>query len=171
MAAQGFLARIAGRTKQLFGLQVSTGAADAGKIVATNDDGVIDETLLPAGVGANIATAVASEALSAGNFVELYDNAGVLNVRKADNSNNRAAHGYVKAAVSSSATATVYRLNTVNGNLSGLTAGDDYWLGTAGGVINTPLDPTTDTGKTDQYLGIAKSATELITVEYEPVLL
>lgn len=36
MAAQGFLARVTGRTKQLFGLQVSTGAADAGKIPALN---------------------------------------------------------------------------------------------------------------------------------------
>lgn len=171
MAAQGFLARVAGRTKQLFGLQVSTGAADAGKIPALNDDGVIDETMLPAGVGANTVSAAASESLAAGDFVNLWDDAGVLKVRKADNSNNRRADGYVKVVVSSAASATVYRLNTINANRSGLTPGAEYWLGTAGGVISSPLDPVTDTGKTDQYLGIAKSATELVTVEYEPVLL
>jgi hypothetical protein len=171
MAGQGFLARVAGRTKQLFGLQTSAGAADAGKIVALNSDGKIDITMLPAGVGANTVTAPASEALSAGDFVNLYDNAGVLSARKADNSNNRQAHGFVTAAVTSSATATVYRLNTTNANRSGLTAGGNYWLGTSGGVISTPLDPAVDVGKTDQYLGIAKSTTELVTAEYEPVLL
>lgn len=171
MAAQGFLARVAGRTKQLFGLQVSAGAADAGKIPALNDDGVLDITLLPAGVGANTVTAVASEALTAGDFVNVWNDVGVFKVRRADNSNNRAAHGYVKVSVLSAASATVYRLNTINANRSGLTPGAEYWLGTAGGVISSPLDPVADTGKTDQYLGIAKSATELVTVEYEPVLL
>ena len=171
MAAQGFLARVAGRTKQLFGLQVSTGAADAGKIPALNDDGVLDITLLPAGVGSNTVTATASESLAAGDFVNLWSDAGVLKVRKADNSNNRRADGYVKVVVSSAASATVYRLNTINANRSGLTPGAEYWLGTAGGVISSPLDPVTGTGKTDQYLGIAKSTTELVTVEYEPVLL
>lgn len=35
---QGFLARVSGKTKQLFGLAVSAGAADAGKLVATGSD-------------------------------------------------------------------------------------------------------------------------------------
>lgn len=171
MAAQGFLARVAGRTKQLFGLQVSAGAADAGKIPALNNDGVLDVTLLPAGIGANTVTATASETLAAGDFVNLWSDSGVLKVRKADNSNNRRADGYVKVAVSSAASATVYRLNTINANRSGLTPGAEYWLGTAGGVISSPLDPATNTGKTDQYLGYAKSATELVTVEEAPVYL
>lgn len=69
------------------------------------------------------------------------------------------------------ASATVYRLNTVNTSLSGLTPGAHYWLGTAGGLINVPLDPQTDTGQLCQYLGRAASATELVTVEYAPVYL
>jgi hypothetical protein len=122
-------------------------------------------------VGANIVVANATENLSAGDFVNLHDNTGVLGVRKADNSNNREAWGYVKAAVTSGNPATVYRLNTVNDARTGLTAGASYWLGTAGGVITTPLDPVADVGKTCQFLGIAKSTTELVTEELEAVLL
>lgn len=171
MAAQSFLARVAGKMQQVFGVQTSAGVADAGKIPALNAAGTIDETMLPAGIGANTISRVASEAIGAGKFVNLWSDAGVLKMRLADNSNNRPAHGYVKASVSSAATGTVYRLNTVNANLSGLTEGAEYWLGVAGGVLATPLVPDTDTGKLDQYLGLASSATELATVEFEPVYL
>lgn len=171
MAGQGFLARVAGRTKQLFGLQISVGAADAGKIVALDATGKIDPSMLPSAISGNTITAVASEALSAGDFVNVWNDTGVLKLRKADNSNGREAWGYVTAAVAATATGTAQRLNTVNANRSGLTPGADYWLGVAGGLISTPLDPVADTGKMDQYLGKAKSATELVTAEYEPVTL
>ncbi|OPH11517.1 hypothetical protein, partial [Azospirillum brasilense] len=62
---QGYLSRIAGKTRQLFGLAVSAGAADAGKLVATGPDGRIDTTLLPSGIGANTTIAPASEAIGA----------------------------------------------------------------------------------------------------------
>lgn len=171
MAAQGFLARVAGRTKQLFGIMVSGGATDAGKLIAAGNDGKLDASFLPTGIGANQVIVPATEALSAGQFVNLYDATGTLSARLADNSNNREAWGYVKEAVVSGAQATVYRLNTVNANLSSLVTGSDYWLGTAGGVITAPLDPEDDTGKLDQYLGKALSATELVTAELEPIQL
>jgi len=173
MAGQGFLARVAGKTKQLFGLQSSAGAADAGKIIATDSTGKLDASFLPAGIGANTVTATTTEALTAGAFVNLFDNNGTMGARLADNSNGRAAHGYVNSAVASGVAATVNRLNTVNANRSGLTAGKEYWLGTAGGVLATPLDPTdvANVGKADQYLGIAKSATELVTAEFQAVYL
>lgn len=173
MAGQGFLARVAGKTKQLFGLQSSAGAADAGKIIATDSTGKLDASFLPAGIGANTVSAPASEGLTAGAFVNLFDNNGALGARLADNSNGRPAHGYVNSAVTSGAAATVNRLNTVNANRSGLTAGKEYWLGTAGGVVAAALDPTdaSNVGKVDQYLGVAKSATELVTTEFEAVYL
>jgi len=171
MAAQGFLARVAGRTKQLFGIQSSAGAGDAGKLISADAGGKLDPSFLPTGIGANSVAVPSTEALSAGDFVNLFDNAGVLSMRLADNSNGREAWGYVKTSVSIAATGTAFRLNTVNANLTGLTAGDDYWLGTAGGVIDTPLDPAVDIGSLDQYLGKAASATELVTAEYEPVTL
>lgn len=171
--AQGFLARVNGRLKQIAAIVTSAGAADAGKIAALDAGGKFDASFLPSGIGANQVVVPTSESLSAGDFVNLYDNGGVLTARKADNSNARAAWGYVEAAVTSPANATVKRLNTVNAGRSGLTAGVGYWLGTAGGVISAPLDATdvANVGKICQYLGIANSATELVTVEEAPVLL
>lgn len=169
--AQGFLARVAGKTKQIIATVVSAGAADAGKVVALDDSGRLDQSLLPTGVGANTVSVVASEAIGAGKFVDLWLDAGVLKTRLADNSNQRPAWGYVKTAVALAGTATVYRLNTVNSALSGLVAGSDYWLGTAGGVTDTPLDPDASSGLMDQYLGKASSETELVTVEHAPVYL
>lgn len=162
---QGFLARVSGKTKQLFGLAVSAGAADAGKLVATDTSGKLDLSLMPVGIGANTIIATASEAIGAGKFINFYSNAGSIGVRLADNSNGRQADGYVKDAVANAAAATVYPLDTTNTSLTGLTPGARYWLGTAGGVIATALDSTdTDNnGKICQELGVAKSATELVT--------
>lgn len=173
MAAQGFIARVGGKFKQVFAILASAGSGDAGKIPALDAGGKLDLSFLPAGIGANNVSAVAFEALGAGKFVNLFSNAGALGMRLADNSNNREAHGYVSAAVTSGASGTAYRLNTVNAGMTGLTPGLSYYLGVAGGVIaaGATLDPVTDVGKTDQYLGIAKSATELVTSEVDPVQL
>ncbi|ADU99456.1 hypothetical protein [Alicycliphilus denitrificans] len=165
--AQRFLARISGKTKQMEAKAASAGAGDAGKIPALGPDGKLDMSMMPAGIGADTQIIPASEALSAGNFVNIWSDAGAAKVRLADNSNGRPADGYVLDAVSSAADATVYPLDGTNSELTGLAPGAEYWLGTAGGVTNTPLDET-DAGnanKISQYLGKAKSATELITVD------
>lgn len=172
-ATQGFLARVAGKTKQVFGLAQSTGVADAGKLVSTDSSGKLDMSLMPVGIGANTIIAAASEAIGAGKFVNFYSNAGALGVRLADNSNGRQADGYVKDAVANAAQATVYPLDTTNTALTGLAPGSRYWLGTAGGVIVAALDPadTANTGKLCQELGVAKSATELVTDDLGYVVL
>lgn len=171
MAAQGFIARVNGKLKQVFAILVSAGAADAGKIPGLDGAGKLDASFMPAGLGANQVILPTTENLASGDFVNLYDNAGVLSMRKADNSNNREAWGYVNAATVSPTAATALRLGTTNANRSALTPGATYWLGTAGGVISAPLDPATQVGKTCQILGVAKSATELVTAELDPVLL
>lgn len=173
MAAQGFVAIVGGKLKQLLGIQASAGAADAGKIIAANDAGKLDASFLPAGIGANQVVAVTSEALSPGDFINLYGNAGVLTMRKADNSNGREAWGFVEQAYASGASGTAKRLNVTNSARAGLTAGGEYWLGAAGGVIAAPLDATdaANVNKVSQYLGRANSETELVTVEYVPVIL
>jgi hypothetical protein len=162
---QGFLARVSGKTKQLFGLAVSAGAADAGKLVATDSAGKLDMSLMPVGIGANTIVATATEAIGAGKFVNFYSNSGAAGVRLADNSNGRQADGYVKEAVANAAQATVYPLDTTNTAMTGLTAGARYWLGTAGGTIAAALDATdtANAGKICQELGFAKSPTELVT--------
>jgi len=170
---QGFLARVAGKTKQIFAIATSAGAADAGKIPALDSAGRLDNSMMPAGIGANTAQATASEAIGAGKFVNFWDNAGTFSMRLADNSNGRQADGYVTAAVSSAAVGAVYPLDGTNASLTGLTVGARYYLGTAGGVTETPLDET-DVGnanKVSQYLGVAKSTTELVTDDQGYVIL
>lgn len=162
---QGFLARVAGATKQIFATVVSAGAANAGDIPALGDDGRLDESVMPVGIGADTTQAVASETLGAGKFVNYHNDGGVFSARLADNSNGRQADGFVLEEFAGAATATVYPLDGTNAQLTGLTIGARYWLGTAGAVIDTPLDET-DAGnanKISQYLGVAKSTTELVT--------
>lgn len=170
---QGFLARVAGHTKQILGIDSSAGAADAGKIVATDSTGRINLNMMPVGIGANTTQVPASEALTAGKFVNFWQDTNVLKVRLADNSNARQADGYVSAAVASGATATVFPLDTTNAAMTGLTPGGRYWLGTAGGVIAAPLDATdaANANKVCQELGTAKSATELFTDDQGYVIL
>lgn len=170
---QGFLARVAGKTKQVFAIVTSAGAGDSGKIPALDAAGRLDNSFMPLGIGAATNEAVASESLGAGKFVNFFNDGGVFSARLADNSNGRPAHGFVNAAFSAAATATVYPLDGVNANLTGLTIGGEYWLGTAGGVISSALDPA-DAGnanKVCQLLGEAKSATELVTEDNGYVIL
>jgi hypothetical protein len=146
----------------------SAGTASAGQGVAANAQGFIDDTFFGPGIGRKTVQATASGAKSAGAFVNLYgDDAepGVLKSRLADNSNGRPAHGFITEAVADAAPETVYFLDDLNDGLSGLTVGAHYWLGTAGGVISTPLDSTdsANDGKLTQYLGIAISETTIAT--------
>lgn len=167
------LRRVAGQTVQYTPVTTSAGAADAGKIPALGPDGKFDTSMYtPGGGGVSTRPIVASEAIGAGKFVNEYLNAGVLNVRLADNSNNRPAHGFVLTAVASAGTAAVYDMDAVNSGLTGLTIGSDYFLGTAGGAITPALDATTaTTGSVDQKLGKALSATELKTQDFDYVVL
>lgn len=173
MATQKFLTRAGGKTKQAAPVDTSAGAADAGKIGALDSSGRWSLSMMPVGIGADTQTIPASEALSAGVFINLWSDAGTLKVRLADNSNGRTADGYVLVAVDAAADATVYPLDSTNSALSGLTIGSEYWLGTAGGATAAPLDETVvgNSNKVSQYLGKAKSATELITVDDGYVIL
>jgi hypothetical protein len=155
------------------GTVVSGGAANAGDIPAGDSSGRLDKSWMPVGVGADTFTAVASETLSAGDFVNTFSNSGVFSARKADNSNGRAAHGFVLAAASATQTATIYNLGEANTSLSSLAIGTQYFLGVAGGVIATPLDKDDpdNAGFLSQRLGFARSATELLTVQAPPVKL
>src|SRR5215831_2342559 len=84
-----------------------TSTADA--IVSLNASGHLDASVLPSGVGAATQVITASEALAAGDFVNVWNSSGAFRVRKADGSTNgKQAHGFVLAAVASGAAATVY---------------------------------------------------------------
>lgn len=159
--AQKPIQLVGGKLTQVEATVVSAGAGDAGEIVALDATGKIDVSVLPTGVGPDVKMILASEAIGAGKYVNIYDNGGVANIRLADNSNSRQAHGFVKDAVASAASGTVY-FEGANDDLSGLTPGARQFLGTAGGATSTP--PTFAGGaQISQYLGLAISDTEINT--------
>jgi len=152
-----------GKGKLIEATVVSTGVGEAGDILALGTDGKLDESVLPVGVGPDVKVAPASENLSAGDYVNFFDaGGGTVNVRLADNSNGREAHGFVKDAVTSPANATVY-FEGPNTAAASNTVGDRAYLGTSGDVITTPLDPATNVGDIHQLLGTYVDDTEINT--------
>lgn len=160
MAANKYQTLVNGRDTLIAGTQTSSGASMANQIPALDSGGHLDVSLMPIGVGPDVSLIVASEALSAGNYVNIYSNSGVVNCRKADSTNDRPAMGYVNASVSSSGAATVY-FEGANANLSALTVGARYYLGAAGVPQSTA--PVSPTNSISQFLGIAVSATAINT--------
>lgn len=145
----------AGLLKEEQALITSSGAGDANKIVETGSDGKLSITLMPSSVGPETRSILASENLTAGNVVQVWDNAGTPNVRKADASNGRFAMGFVLSNVTSGNNAEVYFEGAVTG-LTSLTTGGALFLSgtTAGAVTNTA--PSTSTHWV-QHLGYATS--------------
>lgn len=131
----------------------SAGAGDAGKLVALDGSGRIDTSAMPVGVGPDTNTITATEALAAGDYVNVHSGG----VRKADASNGRPAHGVVLAGVANGAPATVYFEGT-NTQLSGLTLGADQYLSATTPGARTATAPST-AGQLVQPLGVAVSTT------------
>lgn len=148
---------VSGRETMREGKVTSAGAADAGKIVALNAGGKIDPTMLDA---QDVTSIVASEALGAGDYVNIWNDAGTRKIRKADSTNDRPAHGFVKSAVLSAAAGNVY-FEGANDGVSGRTIGARQYLSASGGVQETA--PVLPTDAIHQFLGIAISATEINT--------
>lgn len=164
MAVQRFLARVNGKIKEIIATVTSAGAADEGKIVALDAAGKLDSSVMPVGIGADTKTLVASENLSAGDLVNVWNDAGTAKARKADASSTaKEAHGFVLSAVTATNNATVYMEGTITG-LSGFTAGSDIYLSNSTAGAATATSPTT-AGHISQRIGTAVSATE---VSFEP---
>lgn len=145
-------------------IQSSAGAGSAGKIPALDAAGKFDTSMMPVGIVAPTATVLASEALSAGDLVNVWNNAGTANVRKADASTTgKQADGFVLAAVLNGASATVFFPGDENTAVTGLTPGRQFLSDTTPGASTTTV-PTT-AGHLVQPIGTATSATVLI---FEP---
>lgn len=149
--------------------QVSAGAGNAGEIVALDSSGKLDPSLLPSGLGVNVDLFAASENLSAGDFVNKWDDAGTTKVRKADATNGRRAHGFVKAAVTSGNTATVYGPGELNDAVTPSAGGQHLYLSaSAAGGFQTTI-PTTP-GHIMQPLGESNSTTAMRFLPEPPTL-
>ena len=191
--AQKVITNNAGQLQEVASISTSAGAADAGKIIATNAsgqidvsflnttvssspnklvmtgaDGRLDISVLPIGVGADTAVIPASEALAAGDLVNIWNNSGTANVRKADASTaGKEAHGFVLAAVASGQPATVYFEGT-NTQMTGLTPGRQYLSTTPG---KTSATAPTGSGQVVQVVGFAVSATAMNFQSNPPIVL
>lgn len=164
MSAAKYLALISGKLKQVAATVSSSGAGDDGKIVALDSTGKLHSSVLPVGVGEDTKVLPASENLSAGDFVNVWNDSGTVKVRKADASSTaKEAHGFVLSAVTSGNNASVYFEGT-NTQLSSLALGGMYYLSgsVAGGITSTA--PST-AGYIVQQVGVAVSTTEL---SFEP---
>ena len=157
--ADKYLSLVNGVPTETEATTISTGSADAGKVVAANANGHIDETLLPPGIGADVVVIQASENLSSGDLVNIFDDAGAFKVRKADASTlGKRADGFVLAAVSSGQNASVYAEGTIVG-LTGVTAGDLFLSATTpGGFTATPPNAS---GNVVQNIGFGASPTTI----------
>lgn len=155
MAGKKFLRLVNNLVTEVLGIQASAGAANAGDIVALDDSGRIDNSMMPVGIGADTAVIAASEALAAGDWVNVWNSTGAK-VRKADaTTSGKEAHGFVLAAVTSGANATVYFEGT-NTQVTAQTPGPVFLQITAGtGGATAP----SASGNVVQRLGVAVSTT------------
>ena len=88
-------------------LDSSSGAADAGEIPSLGSDGKLDPSFLQ---DIDVTSIVSFEDLASGDYVNIFDDSGTVKVRKADNSNDRPAHGYVKDTVVAPAASGPYTI-------------------------------------------------------------
>ena len=152
---------------------ISAGAGNAGDLVALDAAGRLDESVLPVSVGPDVSVVEASESLADGDYVNIYNNVGTANVRKADASTANAgkiAHGFVKDNYSSSDMVTVYHEGS-NDSLTSLVPGTTYALdhSTPGGVVEL-ASATTTAGHSLQILGVATSPTAINTEIGKPII-
>lgn len=162
MAANTYLDSVSGETQQKAAINTSAGAGDAGKIPALDAAGRLSATMLPVGVGVLVKSVATSETLAARDLVNVYNNGGTLNVRKADANNNMPVHGYVIALATHPTNADVYFDGIIPG-FAGLTPGARQFLSTTAGARTET--PPSASGDLVQYVGVALSATE---IEFDP---
>jgi hypothetical protein len=163
--ADKYLKENGGAIEEVEATVESTGVSEAGDLVALDSGGKLDESLMPTGIGADTKILPASEDLSAGDWVNVFDDSGTPKVRKADaTTQGKEANGFVLAGVTSGNNATVYAAG-INNQRTGLTGGTAYYLSTtAGGETDTA---PSGSGNVVQRLGRALSATE---VAFDPGL-
>lgn len=151
MANQKFITVESGNKRLKTATSVSTGLTDAGKVMCTNSEGVLDTSMLPKGIGLDVYSAITSVDLTANQLVTIYNNAGVSTVKLADATTvGCEAIGYVKEAYAIGDMAMVY----IEGELDlvGATLNTDYFLSNTvvGGITTTA---PTSTGSFIQRVG------------------
>ncbi len=163
MATQRLIALVANKLAEYVPILLSAGVSSSGSVAALDGSGRFDISFMPTGLGADVATMTASEAISAGAFVNIWSNAGAFAVRNADGAvANKQADGFVLSAIASGASGLVYfqGINTaVTGQVPGLVFLSDTAVGAAATM------GATIAGHTFQQIGLALTAT---TIQFDP---
>ena len=148
----------------------SAGSGDATKLAQLDANGKFDISTMPTGIGADTLSIVCSENLSAGDFVNIYNNGGTVTCRKALAADNtKPANGFVKSAFTSAASALVYvrglNPNIALGSFVVADLGSKVFLSptTAGGITKTI--PST-TGQISQVLGTIDTVGATVTINF-----
>lgn len=161
MAAKKFLRLVSGKIKEVLGIVTSAGAGNDGDIVVLDSTGRFDVSVMPVGIAAEVTVLASFENLTAGDFVNIFNDSGTIKARKADATTNaKPADGFVIAGVTAPASATVYRISQTNTALTGLTIGLEYFLSTTPGAVTTTAPSAT--GNIVQLLGKAAATTSLV---------
>lgn len=142
------------------------GSSNADKIASLNNNGRWPLSMMPTGIGPEVARLETRANLSAGNFVSIVagtgGHVGEYVVVQADASNkSRPAHGFVKESHIIGTRATVY-LSGINDQLTGVTPATPYLSTTAGEMTTTA---PTGVGEYVQILGTPVSSTSIF---FEP---
>lgn len=162
-----FLALTGGLQTEETAIDTSAGAADATKIAKLGATGRFHVSMMPEGTDVAATVITTSEALVAGDYVNIWNSAGVK-VRKADGTvAGKEAHGFVLAGYAGAAAATVY-FDGINTGRAGMTVGARQFLDDVAGASNEA--PLTATGNVSQILGVAISATAAIFNPSDPIL-
>jgi hypothetical protein len=167
MAGNKYIANNAGTLTEVASVQTSAGAGDAAKIPALDSSGRLDTSMMPVGIAADTAAITTSEALAAGDLVNIWNSTGAK-ARKADaTAAGKEAHGFVLSSFGSGVAATVYFEGTISG-LTGLTPGNQFLSTTPGGATATAPSAA---GNVVQRVGFAISTTALNFQSQPPVVL
>ena len=109
MATKVLVLNTDGSLQEITPITTSGGAGSSGLIPALNASGVWDISFMPSGLGTDTTTATASETITAGAFVNMWNNGGVQSVRNAIAADNtKPANGFCLNGYSTGNTATVY---------------------------------------------------------------
>ena len=158
MPGNKYLSNAAGTVTEVIATQTSVGVADAGKIPALDANGLLASAMMPTGIAADTASVLTSEALAAGDFVNVYNLVAVANVRKADATTaGKEANGFVLQAYAIATQATVYGIGN-NNAVSGRTPGKQFLSTTAG---SSTVTAPSASGNVVQVIGAATSATNI----------
>jgi hypothetical protein len=136
----------------------SLGSGSAGEIPALDATGRLDQTLMPVGIGPDVAKIEADGNIAAGDFINVFNDDGTAKVRKADASTaGKQAHGYVLDSASNGTMATVF-FEGHNTAITGATPGTVF-LGTTAGSFQATAP--SGAGQIVQRLGVAIASDDI----------